>query len=138
MQITVSRAMAKRIEDSSSRSARGREPGVEGAGDSRVVAVIDAELKKTGGPSWEAPAFLGCPARSLVQPLLDLAQAGNVICHGPDLPIVELGGDLGHLRAVLADSVTEGDQLAGRVVGMLAGQAGVLGRDAGAVGAVAA
>ena len=66
------------------------------------------------------------------------AQAGDVVRHGLDLAVIELGRHLGHLHAVLAAAVAEGGQLGGRVVGVLAGQARVLRGQAGTVGAVAA
>jgi hypothetical protein len=53
-------------------------------------------------------------------------QAGNVIGQCTDLAVIELDGDLVHLQTVLAGSVTEGCQLRGGVLGMLARQAGVL------------
>src|SRR4051812_22225298 len=92
---------------------------------------------KKGGLSVEEPASRFDGGRRFDRPLAS-AQAGDVIGHRADLAVVQLGGDLRHLRAVLADAVAEGDQLACRVVGMLAGDARVLRRDAGAVRAVAA
>ncbi|OMP13821.1 hypothetical protein COLO4_00868, partial [Corchorus olitorius] len=65
-------------------------------------------------------------------------QASDVVCHGLDFAIVKLGSNLRHLNAIAALAVTEGRELGGGVVGVLAGQTRVLGRDAGAVGAVAA
>src|SRR6059058_2597139 len=115
MQITVSSEIAKRIDERSSTKSR-TPPGRRSAGGSSVRVVIGSERKKAG-PPVEAPARIGAAAERLVQ---RLAQASDVIRHGANLTIVQLAGNGRHLRAVLADSVTEGDQLAGGVVGVLA------------------
>lgn len=47
------------------------------------------------------------------------AQAGDVVRHGLDFLVVQLGGHLGHLRAVGTRSVAEHVQLRHCVVGML-------------------
>src|SRR5690606_26984299 len=66
------------------------------------------------------------------------AQAGNIVGHRLDFAIVHLSSDVLHLRAVLANTITEGLELLDGVVRMLSRQTRVLHRNAGAIGAVAA
>src|SRR5574343_49702 len=66
------------------------------------------------------------------------AQTGGVVGHGLDFLVAHLGGDGGHLDAVGALTGAEGVHLGLEVLDVLATQARVLGRDAGAVRAVAA
>src|SRR4051812_47758070 len=137
MQMTVSSEIEKRIEASRSSNRRGREWAAAGRR-SWATAFIEwrAGCKKAGPRARARPVCVGCAL--LVQQQHGSAESRDVVGDGADFAVVQLAGDLRHLGAVLAHAVAEGDQLAGGVVGMLAGHARVLGGDAGAVGAVAA
>ena len=76
-----------------------------------------ASVLKTGGPS---------------------AQTSDVIRHRLDLAVVHLGGHTGHLDIVVAAAVAEGFELCFGVGRVLTGQARILRRNTGTVGAVAA
>ena len=54
------------------------------------------------------------------------AQAGDVVGHGPDLAVVQLGGHAGHLEVVVANAATVGRELGLDVVAVLASQTRVL------------
>src|SRR5690349_12569948 len=109
MQITVSSAMAKRIDETSSSSPRARlvEGAAEGGIGSEAAAVI-LRAKNKAGPLARHPPWLVPDCAAWFNRALDSAQAGDVIRHRADLAVIQLRGDLRHLRAVLADAVAEG------------------------------
>src|SRR4051794_3962322 len=113
MQMTVSNEIENRIDDSSSTAERRRCEGV--ARCRPWVETVMGRFNKKGGDPGTQPRELRlvvvCAGRGLVPGRRDgSAQAGDVIGDGADFPVVQLGGDLRHLRAVLAGAVTEGRQ----------------------------
>ena len=69
------------------------------------------------------PPFLGLFMGGKFPPetgILDLAQAGDVICHGFDFAVIELGSHIAHLVVVATRAIAERIELLDRVVCMLA------------------